>query len=74
MNPPPKITFGCCFCGQGDATHGLVLTTLDGEFEQQWWCHPKCLINHMTPTAADAAAYEYYDNPENREPEGGESS
>lgn len=46
-----KLEFGCCFCGEGGADHGIALVGMDGEFEQQWWCHIDCLIERMVEPA-----------------------
>ena len=43
----PKLDFVCCFCEEGGADRGLVLCAMDGEFEQQWWCHKECLLDKM---------------------------
>jgi hypothetical protein len=50
-----KIVFGCCFCGSPGADKGLALVSLDGEFEQQWWCHLECLLHRMSEDARRAA-------------------
>jgi len=57
-----RILFPCCFCGEVEpqADHGLALVERDtGEFEQQWWCHVRCLLEQMVPEAASAYAAEF---------------
>lgn len=50
----PEIQFGCCFCGKHGADRGLALLAMDGEFEQQWWCHVECLLGQMNSHARDS--------------------
>lgn len=48
------VEFGCCFCGESGAERGLALVDMDGNFEQQWWCHLRCLLAAMDEQASSA--------------------
>jgi hypothetical protein len=49
-----RVVFACCFCGGSGADRGLALVDMDGEFEQQWWCHVECLLERMAAPARSA--------------------
>ena len=58
----PRVTFGCCFCGQEiteEPKHALILDPHPGEDYddwQQWWCHKQCLADKLVREARAAMA------------------